>query len=50
MSGVKEYIDTNLYDDNKKSYVRNTEDKKMDISIIEQLHHLMYTNQKKKEY
>ena len=34
MSGVKEYIDTNLYDDNKKSYVRNTEDKKMDISII----------------
>ena len=34
MLGVKEYIDTNLYDDNKKSYVRNTEDKKMDISII----------------
>ena len=34
MSGVKEYIDANLYDDNKKSYVRNTEDKKMDISII----------------
>ena len=34
MAGVKKYIDTNLYDDSKKSYVRNTKDKKMDISIL----------------
>ena len=31
---VKKYINKNLYDEDKKSYVRNTEDKKMDISII----------------
>ena len=31
---IKEYIEKNLYDDNKKSYVRNTEDKRMDISIL----------------
>ena len=32
--GIKEYIENNLYDESKKSYVRNTEDKKMDISIL----------------
>lgn len=31
---IKEYILTNLYDNNQKSFVRNKEDKKMDISII----------------
>ena len=31
---IKEYIDKNMYDEGKKSYIRNTEDKKMDISII----------------
>ena len=31
---LKKYIQDNLYDDNKKSYVRNTEDRKMDISIL----------------
>ena len=31
---VKKYINNNLYDEEKKSYVRNIEDKKMDISII----------------
>jgi len=31
---IKKYIDKNMYDEEKKSYVRNTEDKKMDISII----------------
>ena len=31
---LKKYINKNLYDENKKSYVRNTEDKKMDISIL----------------
>ena len=31
---IKEYINTNLYDENNKSYIRNTDDKKMDISII----------------
>ena len=31
---LKEYIDKNLYDEDKKSYVRNLEDKKMDISIL----------------
>ena len=31
---VKKYINNNLYDEEKKSYVRNTEDKKMDISIL----------------
>ena len=31
---IKKYINKNLYDEEKKSYVRNTEDKKMDISII----------------
>ena len=32
--GIKAYINENLYDEYKKSYVRNTEDKKMDISIL----------------
>ena len=31
---LKKYINENLYDDEKKSYVRNTEDKQMDISIL----------------
>ena len=32
--GIKKYIEENLYDDEKKSYVRNLTDKKMDISIL----------------
>ena len=32
--GIKDYINTNLYDNQKKSYVRNTDDKLMDISIL----------------
>ena len=32
--GIKNYINENLYDEQKKSYVRNPEDKKMDISIL----------------
>lgn len=31
---VKKYINKNMYDEDKKSYVRNIEDKKMDISIL----------------
>ena len=31
---IKKYINENMYDEEKKSYVRNTEDKKMDISIL----------------
>ncbi len=31
---IKKYINENMYDDEKKSYIRNTEDKKMDISIL----------------
>ena len=31
---IKEYIETNLYDETRKSYVRNTTDKRMDISIL----------------
>ncbi len=31
---IKKYINENMYDEEKKSYVRNPEDKKMDISII----------------
>ncbi len=31
---VKKYINSNLYDDEKKSYVRNANDKKIDISIL----------------
>ena len=31
---IKKYINENLYDENKKCYVRNAEDKKMDISIL----------------
>ena len=31
---IKKYIDTNLYDESKNSYVRNAEDKRMDISIL----------------
>lgn len=31
---VKKYINNNMYDEDKKSYVRNAEDKKMDISIL----------------
>lgn len=31
---IKKYINKYLYDEDKKSYVRNPEDKKMDISII----------------
>lgn len=32
--GIKKYINENLYDEEKKSYVRNLEDKKMDISLL----------------
>ena len=32
--GIKKYINENMYDETKKSYVRNPEDKKMDISIL----------------
>jgi oligosaccharide amylase len=31
---LKKYIITNMYDEEKKCYVRNPEDKKMDISIL----------------
>ncbi len=31
---LKNYINENLYDEQKNSYVRNTEDKKMDISFL----------------
>lgn len=31
---IKKYINKYLYDEEKKSYVRNSEDKKMDISIV----------------
>ncbi len=31
---IKKYINYNLYDDEKKSYVRNADDKKMDISLL----------------
>ena len=32
--GIKDFIENNLYDENKKSYVRNLSDRKMDISIL----------------
>ena len=31
---VKNYIEQNFYDENRKSYVRNTEDKRIDISLL----------------
>lgn len=31
---IKKYINKNMYDEEKKSYVRNAQDKKMDISIL----------------
>lgn len=31
---VKKYINKNMYDEEKKTYVRNPEDRKMDISIL----------------
>ena len=31
---LKNYIEENLYDENRKSYVRNTDDKRMDISLL----------------
>lgn len=31
---LKKYIEENLYDNEKKSYVRNTEDRRMDISLL----------------
>lgn len=31
---LKKYINKNMYDEEKKTYVRNPEDKKMDISIL----------------
>ena len=31
---VKKYINSTMYDEEKKSYVRNPEDKKMDISLV----------------
>ena len=31
---IKQYINENMYDEEKKSYVRNAVDKKMDISIL----------------
>ena len=32
--GIKKYINENMYDEERKSYVRNPEDRKMDISIV----------------
>ena len=32
--GIKKYINENMYDETKKAYIRNPEDKKMDISIL----------------
>ena len=34
MVQLKKYINVNLYDEEKKSYVRNADDRKMDISIL----------------
>ena len=34
MVQLKKYINLNMYDEEKKAYVRNAEDKKMDISIL----------------
>ena len=31
---IKEFIDRNLYDETRKSYVRNTDDKRIDISLL----------------
>ena len=31
---IKKYINQNMYDEEKKTYLRNTEDEKMDISMI----------------
>ena len=31
---LKKYINQNMYDEERKTYLRNTEDQKMDISII----------------
>ena len=31
---IKKYIDENLYDENRKSYVRNADDKRIDISLL----------------
>ncbi|MCI8411780.1 MAG: hypothetical protein HFJ40_05040 [Clostridia bacterium] len=31
---IKKYINQNLYDEEKKSYIRNIDDKRMDISIL----------------
>lgn len=31
---IKKYINQNMYDEEKKTYLRNTEDQKMDISMI----------------
>ena len=31
---IKKYINENMYDEERKSYVRNSEDRKMDISIV----------------
>lgn len=31
---VKKYVNNNMYDDERKTYLRNTEDNKMDISIL----------------
>ena len=31
---IKKYINENMYDEEKKAYVRNTEDRKMDISLL----------------
>ncbi len=31
---IKKYIETNLYDEKRKSYIRNLDDKKIDISML----------------
>ena len=31
---IRKYIDENLYDESRKSYVRNTDDKRIDISLL----------------
>lgn len=46
---IKKYIDEKLYDENRKSYVRNTEDRRIDISLLGAVYPFkVYTAKEKK--
>ena len=47
---IKKYIEENMYDEERKTYLRNLEDNRIDISLLGAVYHLEFSHQKKKEF